>query len=78
VSLPAAQTIYTNAFSNCKILTTITIGEGCTVDDSSIRDSFQTYYNANNQYGEKAAGVYTYNTGKSSWSYAPLEEEPTE
>jgi hypothetical protein len=76
VSLPAAQTIYTNAFSNCKILTTITIGEGCTVEDSSIRNgSFQTYYTTTKT---KAAGVYTYNTGKSSWSYAPLEEEPTE
>jgi hypothetical protein len=49
------------------------------VDDSSIRGNFQTYYNADNQYGTKAAGVYTYNTGKSSWSYAPLPpEEPTE
>jgi hypothetical protein len=72
VSLPATTLIDIAAFENCNNLTTITIKEGCTVEDYTIRGGFQTYYNANNQYGEKAAGVYTYNTGKSSWSYEPL------
>jgi hypothetical protein len=76
VSLPAAKTIGSQdgAFYNCPALTTITIGEGCDINDNYIHSgSFKTYYNTMLQ----AAGVYTYSG--SSWSYAelPAPEEET-
>jgi hypothetical protein len=75
VNLTAVKAIEDETFYDCNVLTTITIGEDCDMKDSCIRGGFKTYYTTTKT---KAAGVYTYNTGKSSWDYAPLEEEPTE
>jgi hypothetical protein len=74
VNLPAATSISSSAFYQCYVLAVITIAGGCTIDDTTIRGGFQTYYNSDNEYGTKAAGVYTYSSdssGISSWSYAP-------
>jgi hypothetical protein len=72
VSLPKATKIDTYAFAYCFVLTVITIEGNCTITDNTTRDNFQTYYN---DATAKAAGVYTYNTAKSSWSYTPLPAE---
>jgi hypothetical protein len=75
VSLLAAKNINPNAFQNCYALTSISIAGGCGIDtDSQIRGGFKAYYDdsATDEHAEKAAGVYTYSSGTSSWSYEAL------
>jgi hypothetical protein len=70
VNLPKATSIGESAFDYSKDLAAITIGANCDIDnDSGIHDNFKAYYEGTAQ----AAGVYTYNSGTSSWSYAPLK-----
>jgi hypothetical protein len=71
VNLLKAKTVNSSAFQSCTDLSNITIGKDCDINAASIRGNFQTYYNDNTGHDTKAAGVYTYNTGKSSWSYEP-------